>query len=58
MSADHRNPRLDATAARAVANAMMRVHPAQRRELLIAMQGHIGAALAVIDAPAVRRVAA
>ena len=58
MAADHRNPNPSKTAARALANALSRVHPSQRRDVLIALRGHTDAALAVIDAAPVQARAA
>ena len=49
MSANTRNPNVDNTAARHLAKAMAAVHPAQRRELLAAMRGHIDDAVLVLN---------
>lgn len=49
MSATHRNPNVSNTAARHLANAMCRVHPAQRAELLAEMIRHAKAAQSVIQ---------
>lgn len=49
MPADHLNPNISNVAARYVAKAMTRVHPAQRMELLVEMEKHIRAARAVIQ---------
>lgn len=49
MSATHRNPDVSNTAARYVAKAIARVHPAQRADLLRDMIAHADDALAIIQ---------
>jgi hypothetical protein len=49
MSASTRNPNVSDTAARHLAKAMCKVHPAQRRELLRDLIRHAEAAISVID---------
>lgn len=49
MPADHRNPNVQATAARHLNNAMRRVHPAQRLELLQEMQALVAGGISIIE---------